>query len=121
MNVELLKRINDVVKLDPESFDMNAWEGYCGTTRCVAGWAVYLTTGEPLYRGGGWADSLCDLAVELGLPEGDMQSVARELLWLTFIESEKLFYTDSDKASHFLHLVGEGRIEEARALFGWDD
>ncbi len=41
MNVELLHKVADVIAKHPEQFDMLTWD--CGTTACIAGWALRLS------------------------------------------------------------------------------
>lgn len=58
MNVELLKRVADVILARPYDFDMNNFEGpavesyqvkererSCGTVACIGGWAAALDKG----------------------------------------------------------------------------
>lgn len=63
MNTELISKINEVVRIprDPGDFPehedapglyMGNWEnehGECGSTRCIAGWGINLTTGKPVF------------------------------------------------------------------------
>lgn len=63
MNTELIAKINEVVRIpgDPGAFveleeapglSMGTWEsaeGRCGSTRCIAGWGINLTTGKPVF------------------------------------------------------------------------
>lgn len=42
------KRVLHQIEAEPETFAMITYQGRnarCGTTRCIAGWAVYLTRG----------------------------------------------------------------------------
>jgi hypothetical protein len=54
LNTELFKKIHEVVSANPQRHDQATWEGQsvgdCGTTRCVAGWAVHLATGQKVFR-----------------------------------------------------------------------
>jgi len=42
-NTDLFRKIHDQITTHPESHDQGDWESPCGTTRCVAGWALHLT------------------------------------------------------------------------------
>ncbi len=45
-NRELFQKIHDQITGHPETHNQDSWESLCGTTRCVAGWAVHFTNGE---------------------------------------------------------------------------
>lgn len=128
MNTELFRKINEVIApagvIAWDVFNMGTWEGVnasCGTTRCVAGWAIHLTTGQPLF-----ADefkmhsSVTDLADRVGArryAEGmvDFEDLAAGLLGLGIYE-RSLFYADEETASEFVALAAEGREDEAREV-----
>lgn len=43
MNVKRLLTIRDIILAEPAKIDMHTWHGEgCGTTHCIAGWAVTL-------------------------------------------------------------------------------
>jgi hypothetical protein len=48
MNIELLKKVAEAIKRRPEQIEMDTWfelrtgAGECGTTACIAGWAVTI-------------------------------------------------------------------------------
>lgn len=42
---DLRARVLAQVTAQPHTFDMADWEGECGTTRCVGGWADYFMYG----------------------------------------------------------------------------
>src|ERR1700679_572181 len=78
---ELRKRTLKEIESDPRGFDMNSWEihrhpnqHYCGTTRCIAGWAQFLARGA-VYEYGDKA---------LGIPHVDDDAIG--LLGLTAVE-----------------------------------
>ena len=50
MNVPLLRKIPEAITAEPGHFDMAfyASPSPCGTTACIAGWAVALRTGHAL-------------------------------------------------------------------------
>ncbi len=39
VNWDNAERVLDAIDANPDQFDMTAW---CGTTRCIAGWAAHL-------------------------------------------------------------------------------
>ena len=57
-NVELMERVRDAIALHPECHNQATWatEGHvtaeqapeCGTSFCIAGWAIALATGKSL-------------------------------------------------------------------------
>ena len=70
--------------------EMSTWEDsgpVCGTTRCVAGWAVHFASnpGE-----GAW-DARIRLAVELGLDGHSWMRVGARLLGLNEYDADVLF------------------------------
>ena len=123
MNRELFEKIHDVISTSPESLDMGAWEwdAACGTTRCIAGWAMHFSVhdGRVFDPAGTVSQSVRDLADRLGARDEygytSFPSLAGELLGLDRVDRE-LFYVDSDLATEFVRLASEGREEEARAL-----
>lgn len=64
MNKVLIQQVIEAIESDPEHFDMSDFFGYsggCGTTACIAGWAIYLAHKDkqelpeltrPYYAGG---------------------------------------------------------------------
>ena len=130
LNTELFRRINEVISARPEEHDQSAWEvrsPECGTARCVAGWAIFLTTGANLYVRPDpdvlddgetiLSPQVHELADELGvLPS--VPAVARELLGLTRDEAASLFYSaEDDEARTLVYHVAAGRTDEARRWF----
>lgn len=48
-NNALLRKVGDVIAAEPHRYDQAEWfndENECGTTACVAGWAVLLHDGD---------------------------------------------------------------------------
>lgn len=120
MNTELFKKIDDIISVRPTEFDMDSWENGdgCGTTRCAAGWAINLTTNQPLYdSNNNLHQSVYDLAARLGV-DADFQQLGAKLLGLTTYESS-LFYVDGDRAARFIKLAGQGKHYEARAALDY--
>lgn len=104
VNTELFRRIEVAIEANPASHNQNWWEveeaqTFCGTTRCVFGWAVYLATGVPFYAG------LSRLFTEYGMSPLDAESgysgevrVGARLLGITEGEADDLFFADNDTA-----------------------
>lgn len=124
MNTELFAKIHEVITVEPQKFDMNSWENenVCGTTRCIAGHAIHLKTGQPLYsRDGSPHQSVDDLARSLGIrvdeeSNGDFEYIATKLLDLNPSRAGGLFYTDDERARQFVHLAALGYDAEALSL-----
>lgn len=107
INVEAFKVIRDVAINDPDSFDMSIWEGmfetwddddeptHCGTTRCIAGWALY-NAGQPIYNDAGYDHQIPARAAKvLGITPDDQ--------WI--------FHVSDDEAKMILyHIVEHGEI-----------
>lgn len=72
-NLPLLRKILDHIDAHPEEHDQETWESACGTTRCVAGWALHFD-GQKVRA------------------DGSIPRRAREVLGLTVSESEALFF-----------------------------
>jgi hypothetical protein len=122
MNTELFQQIHDIITTRPEAFDMATWEytKSCGTTRCVAGWAVHLTTGEPLFAvdASGFSNlhpSVEALAEDLGV-EADIQPVAGKLLGLETSDELYSFHVPASIASRFVELAASGAHDAAREV-----
>lgn len=55
LNLPLFQKVYDQITSQPETFDMESWESddeyedSCGTTRCVAGWALYFHEGQRVF------------------------------------------------------------------------
>lgn len=110
VNQELFKKIYEQITRYPETHYQGTWteceadtvpeipgfEG-CGTTRCVAGWALYFhNPGQSIYLTAREIDPACTT---------DPQTAAAELLGLDPNESDELFLTLS--AGQAVELVRE--------------
>lgn len=122
-NRELFQKIHDVISVQPESFEMDSWEDRdadCGTTRCVAGWAISLTTQTDLGEGSRSHPAVLALAERHGiyLPRvsAPYSALARKLLGLSPDEAGYLFYTDEETAAEIVKLMAGGQFEQASAL-----
>lgn len=126
LNTELFKKIHDVISITPEQFDMAGWEDTdsgCGTTRCVAGWAIHFSLeGGNLYDGrGDHTDALIALAKKVGSKvtmdrQGyeyvDLETLGGKLLGLE-AGQKGVFYVSEDRAAMFVELAAEGRDQDA--------
>lgn len=117
MNTVLFGQIDDIVQAEPRSLNMDSWEGSpCGTSRCMAGWAVHLTTGKPLYgTDGNYHPSVRELAKQLGV-EDDFEVLGAALLELDPDDAAVVFYVDNETAAEFIRLAGQGLEREALNL-----
>lgn len=135
-NIELLTKIRDLIERDPGKLDMGSFSkisenelgrhlGYgevieidCGTTQCIAGWAVWLCG----YRfrasvGDLDVDSRDCYAFECIDSVGRFRSIdasARELLGITWNDAEFLFYeVGNNDAVDVLNdfIAGKSRVE----------
>lgn len=116
MNTELFRKVRDSAAVEG-ALNMSYWEddrrGACGTSRCIAGWAVYHALGEkPVYSGDDLSPAARELAGSLGVGV-DVSPIAEKLLDLPPDVAGALFYVDDDAATEFLNLVVD---DEAAAL-----
>lgn len=112
---ELARKILDQVERQPETLYMGAWElSYndslhnwktdesvegCGTTRCIAGWAVHLAARD----GEEPRDTRWRIAHENGLLSAAYESVGAHLLGLGVRDARSLFLEmDEEEAVAFL-------------------
>lgn len=133
MNRELFKKIDDIITPDPAKLDMGSWEDStpeCGTTRCIGGWAITLTTGEPLYvrtEVGLYRQhpSVIELARRLGttvwgLAEGSYEEANIPKLAARLLDipssHRTLFYSEDEVGAAYVKAVAEGRDADAGRL-----
>ena len=52
LNIPLFQKIHAQITRDPGSHDQGSWEavGECGTTRCIAGWALHFEAHGDVYK-----------------------------------------------------------------------
>lgn len=128
MNTELFKKVHKSITLEEGlKFNMGSWESFtpegqepseCGTTRCVAGWAVYETIGVPLFNGkGSWSDEYLNLEMHYGAHS--IVNVACKLLDIDLEVGNQLFYADEDVAEQFVKFAAEG--DEEMAMYVLND
>jgi len=108
MNVKLLRRIQRVIKKRADQFDMNTWfnkdstASHCGTTACLAGWALTLAgrkshqLASPLKIARGLCQGFNENFDSIGVIGGERNYTiavkgATEL-GLDYNQAEKLFY-----------------------------
>lgn len=103
-NIELFRRVEEQLDLHPELHDQDSWEGSgeCGTTRCVAGWAIYLATGANLYGpdlrpSTGFKAALYDRGIPLDI-EAPF-NLGQELLGLDEDQATELFHAPGNSAA----------------------
>lgn len=99
---ELAQKILDQITEHPETHDQDTWEnvfGECGTTYCIAGWAVAFNARSTEDRSTYQARIL--LADELGLT-AHWSTLGQELLGLDDQEAEDLFYSGTEEAPAML-------------------
>jgi hypothetical protein len=125
MNKELLLEIASRIESEPEKFDMSNWfaasrqekDGTCGTTACIAGWAVALESRKSLSR----------LYREINIEEnehetyhesGNIEARASLILGLDEYQTSALFYTTGWRNSELYdayHLAREEGDSKAKA------
>lgn len=152
-NIELLTKVRDLVKNEPAKLDMSLWGavsadlvefngGYkarvsCGTTACVAGWAVQLAGDKLLIDEDHYDDDYPKLGSEdeyekvftVGQSVAkngrilDIEERARKLLGLTEDETNVLFFAPdgSDGALDLLNTLIAGDDIYEDSADDWDD
>lgn len=95
MNRELMIRVRDQITQHPETHDQAHWGRRgpsCGTTRCIAGWAVHFGLPESDQN---WEDELLGGGAQLESAfdvERDIELVAADLLGISYNQADKLFF-----------------------------
>lgn len=106
-NVDLMLQVREQITAYPETHDQDSYESNygCGTTRCIAGWAIFFHKGvqESIYEG----------RSEDSHPwrYRDSDGIAAELLGLDDDEADSLFHCmDDDRAVNRLDaLIEKGK------------
>lgn len=116
MNVRLLRRIQRIILKRPKQIRMRTWfssdpkVGHCGTTGCIAGWAVTLDEfGKPM--------PLLGLE-KFGSGPFYAPFRARKVLNLTKAQSDRLFFSEQ-WPDQFLEKIikhGEGTVGYAKTV-----
>ena len=98
-NTDLFAKIHDQITAHPETHNQDSW--WCGTTRCIAGWAVQLSKIDPDQHDRDFLEEYSrdhDVAPDYVL-------VAADLLGLTLHQAGRLFYEDEN--DYAVDRVGE--------------
>ena len=114
LNREAFQKIHQVISVQPKRLVMSSWEdedefSECGTTRCVAGWAVHFNV-----DGGGPSDEVKELARNHGLDFDDFstaslfEQLGANLLGLSTREARTVFYLPNDVARALVRLAARG-------------
>jgi hypothetical protein len=91
VNVELLNKVMEHIEAHPEEHDQDQWAQLadCGTKYCFAGHAAFMCGWTPIFD----PDNTAAFCTS---PDGDdsvpIESVARDLLGVTILQAEFLFY-----------------------------
>lgn len=112
-NVDLMLEVKHAIENDPSAHDQQYWVRYrsCGTTMCIAGWAVHLAGNHEFEVESGHDDSLTVDYVRT--PQGHtlVPEVAAELLGMNEEEMFRIFWTqDNEVAMSMLdELIEKGK------------
>lgn len=129
MNVEAFRKIHAQISAEPETLEMAHWEEAsftCGTTRCIAGWAIHnalVERGESYPRiygiDGYEAAGFTRLKIDLfGNPNATIGQTGARLLGLGPMAAERLFLdSENDEAAEITALAADGQVDEV--LDGW--
>lgn len=122
LNIPLFQKIHAQITRDPSSHYQGSWET-CGTSRCIAGWAVHFEAHGDVYeyndsgRATGWSTQVQTLFDSRDDLE-DWWSVSRlgmHLLGLTVDQASRLFYADEYDAAEAVRLAAEEGPDEFAA------
>lgn len=119
-NTAMFRKIHDQISNHPEGFNMLSWESYdgCGTTRCVAGWAIYLRAEELGY--GMTDDYLSDVVTQLCqngvVSDTEFEVAGAEILGIDPDGDTALFHCDNNEAADIVKAFAEGRDNDAFGL-----
>jgi hypothetical protein len=112
VNQDLFRSIHQQLMAHPEQHDQSNWEQTdgCHTTRCVAGWAVYLETGEQFHEG--MAILRMRLSVSYALP---FMEILATLLGIKEWTAERLFDAAlrEEEAVRAVKMFADGEKEES--------
>ncbi len=132
MNKELLERVAQHIEAEPRRLQMSSWveaspKSPCGTTACIAGWAVLLTAPDfdaaldvartPTLDDEGADDSWAHEARVLrtvGREDEDFDQAGRELLGIDRQQADRLFYMIGWPAEFVSGYDGRNAAEAAR-------
>ena len=125
LNIPLFQKIHAQITRDPESHYQGSWEtvNECGTSRCLAGWALHFEAHGDVYERDAYGTSLgWSTQMRTLLDSRDdlkdwwpVHRIARHLLGLTAEQAGRLFYSDDETAAEAVRLAAEGDL----AGFDW--
>jgi hypothetical protein len=111
MNVEKLRAVKDAILAEPRKFDMGVFFQWspdtapCGTTGCIAGWAMQhemQILGKDFFSSEKFLDSVMSKKKELSLKYGleypeevDYAELGQAILELTSEQARELFYDEN--------------------------
>lgn len=99
---ETAQAVLDIIRMNPEYHNQGVWESYCGTTRCVAGWAAKLHEYDIIHA-----------ARYTG-----MTKLGCQLLDIDTVTGAKLFSGTSDEeAVHALEYLAKGNEIDWEAVY----
>ena len=113
-NHALADEIIGIITANPEQHDQNVWINECGTTRCIAGWAVTLTSNDLVY-----SEAECACGCEIAYCTGwhhensnsdvDFMAEGMDALGLTLDQARKLFLSvNNEDAVSILKDIANG-------------
>lgn len=110
--LELLRAVREQIIEHPEEHNQRHWgaETDCGTTYCVAGWALALNDHPMEWTPRGGEGTIIAYAAEGGT---DVATIARRLLSLSFEEAYGMFFAGEAEALRLLDAAIERREAEA--------
>lgn len=137
-NREMFQRILKQIELNPKSFRMAEWEdrfeendsswvsvyfpedgrswttsaGECGTTRCVAGWAVFfdaMDKGVNVDKRPLWQISKDANGNNPDVDYMDYQGLGADILGIGYEEADDLFHTNNENAYNTVKEYAEGK------------
>lgn len=105
LNLHLLTRVRDHIRAHPEQHDQFYWvrKSECGTTGCIAGWAVLLN-GDALEPGKHFSGEHDVSTMDYALMDNrdTISHFAQQLLGLSYSQREQLFLSDNKEALEYL-------------------
>lgn len=131
MNRELFQKIHDVISVDPESFEMTSWETdgtLCGTTRCIAGWAVSIAADGPVFNpdyeapnARVYSGEVYALAESMGIGTAGLSvpCLAERLLGLSEHQANAVFFNfDNARMAEYVEAAANGDTDRCARLLG---
>lgn len=117
INTAMFRRIHDQITAHPETHDQGVFESRCGTTRCIAGWAIHFAAvdradGSDQYGMPYKINKYWQAKGEDNLPLYDItETTAADILGMPFDAAHGLFYTmDDELAVDYVAELATGSI-----------